>query len=79
MAAERRWYQCGVGATGVVGWGGGLLPISDLSGGCEHYTTTKKILNYRFVITGYIGGIYGAIWPELENSRSLYRSVTSEP
>ena len=44
LAAERRWRRCGVGATGVVGWGEGLLPISDLSGGCEHYLLLKRSL-----------------------------------
>ena len=44
LAAERRWRRCSVGATGVVGWGGGLLPISDLSGGYEHYLLLKRSL-----------------------------------
>ena len=44
LAAERRWCRCGVGATGVVGWGDGLLPISDLSGGYKHYLLLKRSL-----------------------------------
>ena len=34
----------GAGATGVVGWGDGLLPISDLSGGYKHYLLLKRSL-----------------------------------
>ena len=40
------WLRSGGGAdvTGVVGWGDGLLPISDLSGGYKHYLLLKRSL-----------------------------------
>lgn len=44
LAAERRWRRCSVDVTGVAGWGDGLLPISDLSGGYKHYLLLKRSL-----------------------------------